>query len=136
MEEYHYLLLECQWGIRTVLEFDILVADLQTLQSNFADFQSRVDSVVRSVVDQETATGSITSNGYHDKPRRQNKKTICHTCPAVSISGTERQHNERFGKQSKMEMKSWDMEVVGMSKNCFLPGWVFNSGFIIIRIGN
>ena len=106
VEEYKYLLTECQWALAAIKELDTLHlvgtgTSCQTLQLKLKDFRMRVETVIRGVVRKQRQPAShamVFMISPEDVPI---KETICTTCPTLTIQRAKRQYSERSCKQAE-----------------------------------
>ena len=115
------MLTECQWALAAIKELDTLHlvgtgTSCQRLQLKFKDFRMRVEAVIRGVVRKQRQPASH-AMVFMISPEDRSRKPYALPVQLLPYRGLKDSTVRDLANKLKMEMKSRDMEVVGMSKN-------------------
>ena len=120
VREYHFLLKECQWAVETVADVDLTITSLQgqdsqRTQSKLAEIRCRIESLVRGIVRKQRQAASH-AMVFMVSPETRRRKPYALPVQLLPYRGLKDSMMRHLTNKLKMEMKSRNMEVVGMSK--------------------
>lgn len=123
VEEYKYLLVECQWALAAISDLNTLLVGTgtnpRTLYFKFQDFRARVEAVIRGVVRKQRQAASH-AMVFMISPEDRARKPYALPVQLLPYRGLKDSTLRVLSHKLKMEMKRRGMEVVGTStKFCF-----------------